>query len=67
MPSLKKLINDSYVIFKFNSCLFNVQIDLHRIFLILRIRIYCMINIERSFLLLFNLCVTKQVGIRRFS
>ena len=44
----------------------NVQTHLHHIFLTLRIRICCMIIIEECFLLNV-LCITKQVGIRRFT
>ena len=69
LPKKKTLNKDNLlilVVLEFNSCFSNVQTDLNCIFLILRIRICCMINIEVCFLLDI-LRIAKQVGIRSFS
>ena len=60
-----QLNNASYIVFQFNICLAIVQTDFHFVFLILRIRICSLINIEACFLLTV-LRITKQVGIRYF-
>ena len=43
-------INKSMIVFEFNSCLSNVEEEVHCMLLILRIRTFCIINIETCIL-----------------